>query len=254
MDIYSIELKKESNTYKKIFKALIKLSMEYERKVLIGVNIINFTVKEIDLIKKDMLSTNAKFFLGKEFPPAVFSYVSKYKMCDFSICIISQKNIYKVVVFGGSGYPICSYQKRAFLRCIYGTKRVNKTGKGEIFNLSLNNGINTYIKHIFGKNKHIQFIKNNHDLYYFKVNGNYYVLNKFFTKIVNKTDDYILEKMKNFIEQNYNYSIKDDEFDPYLYIKTRKIACILLQDRSILFDSSYYIDYLKLVYYLEFIC
>lgn len=254
MDIYSIELKKEKNTYKKIFNSLIRLSIEYERRVLIGVNIINFTDSEINKIKYDMKNTDAKFFLGKEFPPTVFSFIAKYKMCDFSVCIMNQKDTYKVVIFGGSGYPICSYQKRAFLRYIDEYKRNTKKGKGDIFNLNLNNGINTYIKHIFGKNKNIQFIKNAYDLYYFKVNGNYYVLDKFFTKLVNKTNDFILEKMKNIVTKTYNFSINDDEFDPYLYIKTRKIACILLQDGSILFDSSYYIDYLKLVYYLEFVC
>lgn len=253
MEIYNIKLVNEENLFSKLFYAIKCLSKEYERKILIGFNAINFSSKKLEELKQNILTSGIKVFLSKNFPPCVFAYTSKYKMCDFSLNLEYKNNAYYLTIFSGSGYPICSYQKKSFLEYFKNFKCENE--KGEIFNLKLEYSLDKYIKHIFGnKSKNVKFIKNIYNLFYFKVNDTYYVLNQNFTKIINKENDFIQNKMKKFCYLTYNFSVQDDEFDAYLYMLSRKIPCLLLSDGSILFDSSYYLDYLKIVYYLEFLC
>ena len=255
MKIYETKLVKKENIFERIFFSIKKLTNEYERKILVGFNALNFSKNKLEELTSCIKKLDIKVFLAKDFPPCVFSFVSKYKMCDIGINLEYKNGDFYIIIFSANGYPICSYQKRCFLENMENYTLQEEKNLGEIFNLKLDLSINQYIKSIFkSHSKKITFIKNVYDIFYFKVNGNYYVLDKYFCKILNKSDDKILEKLKNFCTKEYLYKNDDKEFDVYKYILSRKIACIKLLDGSIIFDDSYYIDYLKIIYYLEFLC
>ena len=254
MDMYSVKLIKENNIFDKILYAMRSVCREYERKILAGINIVNFCIEDEIKLKKTILKNNIKIFLSENFPPCVFSYICKYKMCDISLNIEDLGDSYSIIIFGGSGYPVCSYLKKVFLKNIDEYNNLEDIGKGEIFNLKLENSLNQYIKHIFGnKASKVSYIKNCYELYYFKVNNTYYVLNKNFSNIINKDEIYLQNKIKKICTEKYNRDICDREFDVYLYMLSRKIPCILTSNSSIIFADSYYVDYLKMIYYLEFV-
>ena len=257
MEMYGIDLVNSKDLSKKIFYALRQLTNRYDRKILIGININGLSEYESETLKSDILNFSGfKVFLCYSFPLCVFSYVAKYKMCDLSVSLDFDKNICHIVLFSGGGYPANSYYKKSFLRFIGDyNQNEERERKGEIYNLKLENSLQQYIKFVFGdKSKYVKYIKNTYNTYYFKVKDTYYMLDDNFSSILNKSKEFILDKMSKFFDGKYDFFINDEEFDVYKYMLSRKITCIYTQDGSIIFSSSYYKDYLKVIYYMEFLC
>ena len=206
MKIYETKLVKKENLFERIFFSLKKLTNEYDRKILIGFNAVNFSKNKLEELNKIIIQSDTKTFLAKDFPPCVFSFVSKYKMCDISVNLEYKNNAFYIIIFSANGYPICSYQRRCFFENFENYQKEITLNQGEIFNLNLDLSIKQYIKFVFGsKSKNVSFIKNVYEIFYFKVNNNYYVLDKYFSKILNKSNQEILLKMKDYLKQEYLY-------------------------------------------------
>ena len=249
MDIYSSLVYVTDNLFERIYYGIISLARCYDRKILAGINVINFSSKKVDLLKKFSLKSGVKTFLFTDLPLSVFSFVSKSKMCDVSVSIEYKGGKYHITVFSGSGYPVNSYQKKLFFSSYYNPDF--KPGSGELDIIKSDYCIKRYIKHIFGK-KNVEYIKNAYSYYYFKVNGNYYVLNKKFSEIVNIDKSVINDRLSKICKEKYFLSDDDEEFDIYGFMLSRKISCLFTRSGSIIFSNSYYIDYLKVIYYLEY--